>query len=63
MAVIARIVGLSLLMGTVAAGLGPSFLGHGSDTSFISFVLGCVGALVGAIAGAAREVAAGRSSS
>ena len=49
MALIARIIGLSVLTGGVAAGLGLAFFGNGSDGSGIAFVLACVGAIVGAL--------------
>ncbi len=61
--VVARIIGLSLLTGGLVAGVGLAFLGQSSDAPGMAFVLGCVGAVVGAIAGTAREVVAGRSSS
>jgi hypothetical protein len=58
MALIARIIGLSLLTAGLGAWIGLTFLGKGSDASGIAFVLGCVGAIVGALAGTAHETAA-----
>jgi hypothetical protein len=56
MALIARILSVSFLTGALAAGLGFVFFGQGSDGPGIAFVLACVGAIIGAIAGAAREI-------
>jgi hypothetical protein len=56
MALIARIIGLSLLAGGLGAGLGFVLFGKTPDWGGISLLLGCVGAFVGAIAGAAREM-------
>ena len=58
MAMIARIFGVSLIAGGLGAGLGFALLGRNPDSSGISFVLGCVGAIVGALAGTARETVA-----
>ncbi len=55
MALEARIIGLSLLTGGLGAGLGFAFFGKNSDGSGISLLLACVGAIIGAIAGTARE--------
>jgi hypothetical protein len=55
MAMVARIIGLSLLTAGLGAGLGYEFFGDHSDWSGISLLLGCVGAIIGALAGAARE--------
>ena len=63
MALIARIIGLSLLTGGLGAGLGIAFFGgSGRYEDFIIpvFLLACVGAIIGAIAGAAREIATGK---
>lgn len=59
MAPIARIFGLSLLAGGLGTGLGFVFFGHAPYNEYIIpiFFLGCVGGIIGAIAGAAREVA------
>jgi hypothetical protein len=54
MAPIARILGLSLLAGGLGAGLGFAAFGDNPDGSGISVLLACVGAVIGAIAGAAR---------
>lgn len=56
MAVVARILGLSLLAGAPCAVLGYSFLRPASDAAGVSLILACVGAIIGAIAGAAREI-------
>jgi hypothetical protein len=60
MALIARIVGLSLLVAGMGAGLGYALFGQSRDGPGISLLLGCVGAIVGAVAGAAREIATAR---
>ena len=56
MMIIARIVGLSLLAAGLAAWLGFALFGRYDDWTGISLVLGCVGGIVGAVAGAAREI-------
>jgi hypothetical protein len=53
-----RILGISLIVGTFAAGLGFVLFGRFPDWTGISLLLGCVGAIIGAIAGASREIAA-----
>jgi hypothetical protein len=55
MALIARIIGLSLLTGGLGVGLGFAFFGKNPDWGGIALVLACVGAIVGALAGTARE--------
>lgn len=60
MAVIARILGLSLLTAGLGIGLGYAFFGHYHDWSFAGFILACVSGIVGAIAGAAREIVTNR---
>jgi hypothetical protein len=55
MALIARIIGVSLLTAGLGAGLGFALFGKGSDGPGISLLLACVGAIIGAIAGTARE--------
>jgi len=55
MALIARIIGLSFLTGGLGAGLGFAFFGKNPDWSGISLLLACVGGIIGAVAGAARE--------
>lgn len=60
MVVIARIIGLSLLTAVLGAGLGFAFSGNIPDCSGICLFLGCVGGIIGAIAGAAREIAAAK---
>jgi hypothetical protein len=54
MAIVARIIGLSLLIAGLLAGLGYALFGR--DLGVI--LLACVGAIVGAVAGAAREIVA-----
>ena len=56
MALIARIVGLSLLTSGLGAGLGFVLFGKAPDSSGICLLLGCVGGIIGAVAGAAREI-------
>jgi hypothetical protein len=56
MGVIARIVAVSLLVGGLAAAIGYAFFGRYSDWSGISLFLGCAGGIIGAVAGAAREI-------
>jgi hypothetical protein len=55
MAVIARIIGLSLLIAGLGACLGFALFGQNSVARGVSLLLGSVGAIVGAIAGTARE--------
>ena len=58
MALIARILGVSLLTSALVAGLGLALLKpapHSADIVVILF-LACVGAVIGAVAGAAREI-------
>lgn len=57
MAIVARIVGLSFLAGLLGGWLGRTiFEGPESRWGFGAFGFACVGAIVGAIAGAAREI-------
>jgi hypothetical protein len=58
MAMIARIIGVSLLTGGLGAGLGLVFFGQYSYSDYIvpTFFLACVGGIIGAVAGAAREI-------
>lgn len=58
MAMIVRIFGLSLLAGWLGAGLGLVLFGGSSYSDYIIPTLGlaCVGGIIGAIAGAAREI-------
>jgi len=56
MALIARIIGLSLLTGGLGAGVGFVLFGEYPDWGGISLLLACVGGIIGAIAGAAREI-------
>ena len=58
MAMVARMLGLSLLTAGLGAGLGHVLFWPGRDSIGISLLLGCVGGIIGAIAGAAREIVA-----
>lgn len=55
MALIARIVGLSLLTGGLGAWVGLALFRY-PDAGIISLSLACSGAIIGGIAGAAREI-------
>jgi hypothetical protein len=58
MVLIARVVGVSLLTGALVAGLGLALLRpdpHSYDI-VVLFFLACVAGIIGAIAGAAREI-------
>jgi hypothetical protein len=63
MALIARILGVSLLTSALVAGLGLAVLNSASDPDLPSrayigpaLILACVGGVIGAVAGAAREI-------
>jgi hypothetical protein len=56
MDVIFRIVGCSLVAALLVGYVAYNCLGPHSDTPAVSMFLGCVGAIVGAIAGGAREI-------
>jgi hypothetical protein len=56
MAVVARIIGYSLLTGGLGALLGHGVFGWDHGAALPVFLLACVGAIVGAVAGAAGEV-------
>jgi hypothetical protein len=56
MALIARILGLSLLAAGLGAWLGQVLFSRYGDYGLPAFCLACIGAIVGAIAGAAREI-------
>jgi len=62
MALIARIIGLSLLAGGLAAALGIKLFQQYGDPIIPSVLLACVGAIIGAIAGAAREIVVSQAS-
>ena len=55
---VARVLGLALLASGLGAGLGYVLFGHypSSDSIVLCLVLGCVGGIIGAVAGAAREI-------
>ncbi len=57
MAIIARVIGLSLATALFGAWLGFAIFGGKSDSTFASVLFGCVGTIVGALAGAAYEIA------
>jgi hypothetical protein len=57
-ATVARIIGLSLLTGGLGAGIGSALFTQTSDRIITALCLGCTGAVVGAVAGAAREIVA-----
>ncbi len=54
----ARIIGLSVLTAGLGAGLGLVFFGWAPFREYIipCLLLGCVGGIIGAITGAAREI-------
>jgi hypothetical protein len=56
MALIARTLGVSVLTSVLAAGVGIVLFGGTRDGTGIALLLGCVGGIIGAIAGAAREI-------
>ena len=60
MALIARIIGVSLLTGGLGAGLGIALFRQYPDYTIPTLLLGCVGGIIGAVAGAAREISAGK---
>jgi hypothetical protein len=55
MAMIARIIGVSLLTAGLGAGIGFVLFGQNPDWRGISLIFACLGAPIGALAGAARE--------
>ena len=58
MAVVARIIGYSLLTAGLGAVLGAAFFWQhpDNDRNGLSFVLACLGTIVGVVAGAAGEI-------
>jgi hypothetical protein len=60
MAVVARIIGYSLLTAGLGAGIGYALVWNAPDNApdwrGLSFVLACLGTIVGAVAGAAGEI-------
>ena len=60
MAVVARIIGYSLLTAGLGAGIGYALAWNAPknapDRNGLSFVLACLGTIVGAVAGAAGEI-------
>ena len=57
---IARIIGVSLLTAGLGVALGAVLFGQNPDNTGVYFILACVGAIVGAVAGAAHEVVTAR---
>jgi hypothetical protein len=55
---VVRIAGVALLFGFVAAFIGYSVMRQYSDASGIALFVGCVGAIIGGIAGGVRELVA-----
>jgi hypothetical protein len=51
-----RIIGLSLLTAWLRAALASAFFEQPKDIALVRLILGCVGAIVGAAAGAAGEI-------
>lgn len=60
MALIARIISVALFTAGLAAGLGYALFGQYDDWKGISLLLACVGGIIGAVAGAARETVTAR---
>ena len=60
MAVFARVIGSSAITGALGAGIGIAAFGSSTYEDYIIpvFLLACVGAIIGAIAGATREIVA-----
>jgi ABC-type xylose transport system permease subunit len=56
MVVVARIIGYSLLTAALGALLGLALFGHYTGYGLPTFVLACLGTIVGAVAGAAGEI-------
>ena len=58
MALIARIIGVSLLTAGLGAGFGLALFGHGQYSEYIipTLLLACVGGIIGAVAGVGREI-------
>jgi hypothetical protein len=60
MALIARILDVSLLTSVLVAGLLLALIRPDCNSSDILVILACVGSIIGAIAGAAREIVSAR---
>lgn len=58
--VVVRVVGFAVLTGWAGWTLGRAWLGWSPGDALPCFLLACVGAVVGAVAGAAREITAAR---
>jgi hypothetical protein len=59
-AVVARVLGWSLLTGGLGAGLGSALFKQDPDRIIAALCLACTGGVIGAVAGAAREIVAAR---
>ncbi len=57
MALVARIIGVSLLTAGIGAGIGFVLFAPSTDARGIAFILACIGAIIGGLAGTAREIA------
>ena len=57
MLMVARIIAASLVTALLGVGIGFVLFGQAPDVAGICFCLGCVGAVIGAVAGAGREIA------
>jgi hypothetical protein len=60
MLVIARILAASLFTALLGIAIGYAFFQQAPDRTGICFCLACVGALIGAVAGAGREIVVAR---
>lgn len=58
MAMIARIIGVSLLVAGLGAGLAYVLFGPNREWTGGALLLGCMGGIIGAVAGAAQEIVA-----
>ena len=56
MVVVARMIVVSLLTAGLGVVIGFALAGTNNDGEWIAFLLGCVGAIVGVIAGAVQEI-------
>ena len=56
MKTIARVLGVAILTALLGVGLAHALFPANRDSTLAALVLGCVGGVIGAVAGAAREV-------
>lgn len=54
--VVARVIGLSLLTSGLGAGLAYALFGRDREWILAALLFACVGAIIGAVAGATREI-------